>query len=169
VAASEPESCSELLVADLVAFLHGGVAGFVGTATPEGAPELTRGFAPCVAADRRTIDIFVGRAQGAGCLANLDPGRAIAATLGNVLDYRGIQIKGVCAGWRDAGADDNEWVEEFWRLFLANCQGIGLSPGLTIGLRCRDLVRVTLVPREIFRQTPGPGAGGAVEGGTRWG
>jgi len=156
-------------VPELVAFLHAGVASFVGTASPELAPALTRGFAPRVAADRRSIDIFVGRAQAAGCLSNLRPGRAIAATLGNVMDYRGIQIKGVCAGWQDAGADDVDWVEDYWRLFLANCGEVGLAPELIVGLRCRDLLRVTLVPMVIFRQTPGPGAGGAVEGGSRWG
>jgi hypothetical protein len=164
-----PEPCSELLVPELVAFLHAGVASLVGTASSGLMPGLVRGFAPRVAADRRSIDIFVGRVQAAGCLANLGPGRAMAATLGNVVDYRGVQIKGVCAGYQAAGGEDDDWVENYWRLFVVNCGGVGLSPGLIVRMRCRDLVRVTLVPTVIFRQTPGPGAGGAVEGGSRWG
>jgi hypothetical protein len=166
---SAPEPCSELLVPDLVAFIHGGLACLVGTASPDLAPALTRAFAPRVAADRRTLDVFVGRAQAAACLGNLAPGRGVALTAGNVIDYRGIQIKGVCAGWRDADGGDRDWVDDYWRVFPSNCEEVGLPRAVTLGLRCHDLVRITLVPTAIFRQTPGPGAGGAVEGGTRWG
>ena len=154
---------------ELVDFIHAGAAAFMGTASLELAPALTRAFAPRVAADRRTLDVFVGRAQSTACLANLARGRGVAITMGSVTDYRGIQIKGVSAGWQASAAGDAAWVNDYWRLFLPNCQEVGLPPELIGGLRCHDLVRVTVVPVAIFRQTPGPGAGGAVEGGSRWG
>ena len=165
---SEPEPCIDLLVPDLVAFLHSGVVGMIGTAGADLAPAVTRTFAPRVAADRRTIDVFVGRAQSTEALGNLGPGRPIAVTLGNVVDYRGIQVKGVCNGWRDADVADVAWADAYWQLFEVNIAQVGLTPALVGRFRCRDLVRITLVPVSIFRQTPGPGAGAAVEGGSRW-
>jgi hypothetical protein len=159
------EPCIELLVPELVEFIHGGVAMFVGSASAALEPALARGFAPRVAPDRRRIDVFVGRIQSTGALANLTPGRPMAVTLGSPVDYRGIQIKGVSAGWRDPDAADADWVDEYARRFDANCQQVGLTATQAARLRCHDLIRITLVPVEIFRQTPGPGAGGALAGG----
>jgi hypothetical protein len=160
-----PEPCTELFVPELVDFIHGGVAMFVGSASAALEPALTRGFAPRVAPDRRSLDVFVGRIQSSAALANLGPGRPMAVTLGSPVDYRGIQLKGVSAGWRDAEAGDAEWVEEYARRFEANCEEVGLTAAQASRLRDHDLVRITLVPLEIFRQTPGPGAGGALAGG----
>ena len=162
------EPCSELLVPEMVTFLHGGLAAFLGTCGAGLVPALTRAYAPRVAPDRRAIDLFLGRTQAGACLANLAARRPLAFTAGNVVDYRGLQIKGVSAGWQDADAADVEWVDDYWRLFVANCQRVELTAALITSLRCRDLVRVTLVPTAIFRQTPGPGAGSAVAEGTTW-
>jgi len=165
---STPEPCTELLVPELVAFIHGGVAMFVGSSSGALEPAVTRAFAPRVASDRRTMDIFVGQAQSGVLLANVIPGRPMAVTLSSPVDYRGIQLKGVSAGWRAAVADDADWVDEYWRRFSVNAEQSGMAPGLAARLRCHDLVRVTLAPKELFRQTPGPGAGGALDGGARW-
>jgi hypothetical protein len=162
------ELCSELFVPELVTFLHGGLAAFLGTCSADLVPALTRAFAPRVAPDRRALDLFVGRTQAEACLANLGAGRPITFTAGNVVDYRGLQIKGVSAGWQDVGPADAAWVDDYWGLFVANCRVVELAAALTSRLRCRDLVRVTLLPRAIFRQTPGPGAGSAVAIGTTW-
>jgi len=152
-------------VPELVDFIHGGVAMFVGSASPALEPALGRAFAPRVASDRRSVDVFVDRTRSPGVLANLATGRRMAVTLGSPVDYRGIQLKGVSAGWRDVEAADAEWVEEYWRRFDRNCEQLGLTTSQVAGLRSDDLVRITLVPVEIFRQTPGPGAGGALAGG----
>jgi hypothetical protein len=165
---SAPEPCSELLVPELVAFVHSGVAIHVGSADVALVPAVTRGCAPRVAADRRTIDVFVGRAQSAAVLANLAPDRPMAVTLASPLDYRGIQVKGLSAGWGDATDADQMWVEEYWSRFELNCSMIGFSVEHIRHLRCDDLVRVTLVPTAVFRQTPGAGAGGSIEGDSRW-
>jgi hypothetical protein len=162
---STPEPCTGLLVPELVEFIHGGVAMFVGGASAALEPALARAFAPRVAPDRRSIDVFVGRTQSGAALANLAPGRPIAVTLGSPVDYRGIQVKGVSAGWREPDAADAEWVDDYARRFGANCEQVGLTAAQVARLRGHDLVRITLVPVAIFRQTPGPGAGGALAGG----
>ena len=50
----------------------------------------------------------------------------------------------------------------------ANASVVGFSVEHIRLLRSADLVRVTLVPTAFFRQTPGAGAGGSIEGGARW-
>jgi hypothetical protein len=165
---SAPEPCSELLVPELVEFIHSGIVIFVGGSTAALEPAVTRAFAPRVSADRRALDLFVGRLQSLTLLSNAGAGRMLSATLCHVLDYRGIQIKGMSAGWDDADGDDLAWMDRYWERFETNVQQVGLEPSQVARLRCRDLLRIRLVPTSLFRQTPGPGAGGAVEGGGLW-
>jgi hypothetical protein len=163
-----PEPCCDLITADVVAFVHGGVVLLVGTASADRVPALTRGFAPRIAPDRRSIDVFVGRAQSAVCLANLPAGAAISITVGNPVDYRGIQIKGTATDHRDAAAGDAAWLERYRRAFEASLVPVGIPLAQSAHLWCRDMVRITFVPAAIFRQTPGPGAGSAVGAGSPW-
>jgi hypothetical protein len=163
-----PEPCSELLDPDLVAFVHGGVAGMLGTSNADQMPALTRAFAVRVAPDGRTIDLFVGRAQSATCLANIAAGRPMAVLIGSPTDYRSMQMKGEAANCQEPGADDAAWLDRYWRLFEASVDQIGMPPAQSARFRCRDVVRVTFVPTALFRQTPGPGAGSPLAAGPRW-
>lgn len=163
-----PDPCSELLLPDLIAFLHSGVAAMVGTANAGLAPALTRAFAVRVAPDGRTIDLFVGRVQSATCLANLAKGRPIAVTIGSPTDYRAVQIKGTVTGWQEAEGRDAAWIDRHWGLFEASLDQIGIPPARGKSFRSPDLVRVTFVPTVIFRQTPGPGAGSPLAAGPPW-
>jgi len=163
-----PEPCSELLTPEVVTFVHGGVVAMVGSASPDLAPALTRGFAPRVAPDRRTIDVFVGRAQSTTCLANLSAGASMSVIVGNPVDYRGIQFKGTAAGQRDAGAGDAAWLDRCRRLYVEALDRIGIPPVYGERLWCRDMVCLTLAPTALFRQTPGPGAGAPLAAGPPW-
>lgn len=165
---STQEPSAELFLPELVEFIHGGVATFIGSSNAALEPEATRGFGPRVSPDRRTLDVFVGRRQSCAFLTNVAAGRPLAVTLGNVLDYRSVQVKGQGTACRDADGDDIAWVEHYWWLFERCLAQVGLPPEQVMQLRCRDLVRVTLLPGSLFRQTPGPGAGDAVAGGAPW-
>jgi len=165
---SGPEPCCDLITAEVVAFVHGGGVLLVGTASADRVPALTRGFAPRIAPDRRTVDVFVGRAQSAACLANLPTGAAISVIVGNPVDYRGIQIKGTAAGVRDAAPGDADWLARFRRASDESMAQVGIPPAQNAHLWCRDMVCITFVPSAIFRQTPGPGAGSAVDAGSPW-
>jgi hypothetical protein len=163
-----PEPCCELLTPEVVAFVHGGVVAIVGSASADLTPALTRGFAPRVAPDRRTIDVFVGHAQSTSCLANLSTGASMSIIVGNPVDYRGIQFKGRVAGQRDAGADDAAWLERSRRLYVDALDRVGIPRVHGERLWCRELVCLTLVPAALFRQTPGPGAGDPLAAGPPW-
>ena len=77
-----------------------------------------------------------------------------------------MQIKGVSAGWRDAAADDVDWVERYWRLFVASMRrASGIPPAQAMRLRCRDIVRVTLRADGDLPSDAGPGRGRCARGG----
>lgn len=152
----------------MVAFLHGGAAVMVGSAGAGLAPALTRGFAPRVAPDRRTVDVFVGRGQSVTCLTNLAVGAPVAVIVGNPSDYRGVQVKGVTVGQRDATAADAEWLARYWRGFTEAIAAVGIPPAQSAQLWCRDMACITFTPTAIFRQTPGPGAGEPLVPGPPW-
>ena len=166
---SAPEPCCDLITAEVVAFVHGGGVLLVGTASADRVPALTRGFAPRIAPDRRSRR----RVRGARAVRYLprEPaaGRGDArSSVGNPVDYRGIQIKGTAAGHRDAAAGDADWLERFRRGSDESMAQVGIPPAQNAHLWCRDMVCITFVPSAIFRQTPGPGAGSAVNAGSPW-
>jgi hypothetical protein len=154
---------------ELLAFVHGGVATLVGTSDANLVPAVTRGFAVRVAPNGESVDVFVGRAQSSAVLDRLRPGGWLAITIASPLDYRAVQIKGDVTRWQAADAADAVWEERYWCLFAAVVAHDGLSPEQASRLRCRDLVRITVAPRALFRQTPGPSAGEALERGAPWG
>jgi hypothetical protein len=163
-----PAPCHELLLPELVAFLHSGVSTIVGTSSGTLAPALTRAFATRVAPDGRTLDVFVGRVQSATALANVVPGRPIALTIGSPTDYRAVQIKGTVAGRQDPDDGDAAWLQRYFGLLQAALDQIGIPPALSKSLRCADYVRITVLPVVMFRQTPGPGAGSLLAEGPPW-
>jgi len=149
----------------LVAFLHSGVGTMVGISDADLVPALTRGFALRVTADGESLEVFIGRAQSAPVLARLWPGGLLAVTLASPVDYRAMQIKGTVLQWQAAEATDDVWVNRYWELFEKAVGRVGITPAQCARLRCRDLVRITVAPRDLFRQTPGPSAGNALAGG----
>jgi hypothetical protein len=159
---------NQLRSPELVDFLHGGVSAVVGNSDADLVPALARGFAVRVTSDGASIDVFVGRAQSAPVLANLRPGGAVAVTVASPIDYRAVQLKGVVSCWATAEDSDASWVARCWDLFKAAAGQVGISPGQCARLHCRDLVRITVVPGALFRQTPGPSAGNALPRDAPW-
>jgi hypothetical protein len=160
---------NQLRSPELVTYFHSGVSIMVGNSDADLVPALTRGFGLRMAADGESLDVFVGRAQSVAVLARLRVGAGLAITLASPVDYRAMQIKGTVGRWQASKAADLVWLTRYWELFEAAVGQVGISPALCARLRCRDLVRITVAPEALFRQTPGPFAGSALEQGTSWG
>ena len=131
-------------------------------------PALTRGFALRVSPDGAQVEVFVAPAQAAAVVANLAVASPLAFTATNMTDYRSVQIKGTVAGWLAANEADAAWLERYRSLFQAASERTGIPRHLSNTLLCRHLLRVTVVPRALFRQTPGPGAGAPMEDLSAW-
>jgi hypothetical protein len=166
---SASELGSQIQSPDLVAFLHGGVGIVVGNCDASLVPALTRGFAARVAPDGKSLAVFVGRPQSAAVLANVRPGGDVAVTLASPMDYRAVQIKGEVDRWQLADAADADWVARYWDLFEVALGHVGIPPEQCLRMHCRDLVRIAVLPRALYRQTPGPSAGDALPRDIPWG
>jgi hypothetical protein len=152
---------------ELIDFLHSGVAIVVGNAK-DMLPALTRGFALRVSPDGASLGLFLAPAQSAGVVANLAPGSELALTATNMTNYQSVQIKSTVTEWQAADDRDAAWLDRYWALFQAACQSTGVPHHISNTLRCRRLLRVTVAPRALFRQTPGPGAGAPLEDLSAW-
>jgi len=164
---SAPELSLPLRSPDLIDFLQSGVAIILGNAGNM-IPALTRGFGVRVWPDGASVDVFLAPAQSAAVVANLSLGSAVAVTVTNPTDYRSVQIKGIVAGWCLADDADADWLDRYWSLFQAACERTGVPLHVSETLRCRRLLRLTVTPQALFRQTPGPGAGGQMEDLSTW-
>ena len=150
---------------ELKTFLEGPVSVLIGTRDSRLIPEITRVWGPRVADDRRGVSLCVPLATSRKTLDNLETNGEIAVVFSLPTDYRTIQLKGrlfqtgepdsvdlaAVERHRDAFAKINEQhgrtreqVEGFWQA------EIQVSP---------VLVRILFLVRQVFYQTPGPGAG----------
>ena len=143
-----------------VAFAADGRALIVGGVHESGAPHATRGWGFRVGAGLPIVILDADDVDGAACLA---PGRHIAVSAADVRTFQSVQFKGLVVSLSEAAEADHAAVEHYLTAFYDAVVEVD-------GVR-RDLVeRVTpsrysacrFEPREVYDQTPGPGAGAAV-------
>jgi hypothetical protein len=143
-----------------VAFAAEGRALIVGGVHESGAPHATRGWGFRVEAGLPIVILDADDVDGAACLT---PGRRIAVSAADVRTFQSVQFKGVVVSVSEVTEADHAAVEHYLAEFYDAVVEVD-------GVR-RDLVeRVTpsrysacrFEPREVYDQTPGPGAGAAV-------
>jgi hypothetical protein len=150
-----------VLVPDLVAFVHGGVAVTVGTRDADRRPAVTRAWGPEVLADGRTLKLCVIAPPGSSTRANLEANGAIAVGFSPPTIARALQIKGAAASVREPEPAELERAERHLLAFSAEAEQLGI-PG-RVARRFfgapSDFLSVTVSIDEVFDQTPGPRAG----------
>jgi hypothetical protein len=149
-----------VLTPELVDFIHSGVAVGVATRDELMRPVFTRGWGPQVSADRRSLMLCVSAAEGSAVRANLEGNGAIAVGFSPPTIAKAVQLKGVAVVLGEPGVGDLGRVERHVGAFVAECERIGVPPG--IPERMFDgsaLVLISVSIDEGFDQTPGPTAG----------
>jgi len=116
-----------------------------------------------VADEGRELLCLVGRGFTAGLLEGLREFPAMAVTVEEIGPHETYQFKGVVVGSRPAEPSDREIWERLRARFSAAVQRVDPHFGLT-DRQLRDFIpppelALRLALREIFLQTPGPGAG----------
>jgi hypothetical protein len=148
------------LDADLVAFIHGGVAVGVATRNGDLRPAYTRGWGPAVSADGRWLTLCVIAARGSPSRENIEGNGAIAVVFNPPTVGQALQLKGVVAEAREPVAEDLKRAERHLEAFAAEAEQVGAPPGNAQRLFVqRDFLAVTLSIEEVFDQTPGQRAG----------
>jgi hypothetical protein len=149
-----------VLDAEVVGFIHGGVAAGVATRDDDLRPEFARGWGPQVSANGRSIALCLSAPEGSPMRANLERNGAVAVGFSAPTIARAVQVKGVVAAVGEPEAADLERVERHVASFVAECARVGVpaevAQRMFVGA---GLVSIRFSFDEVFDQTPGPTAG----------
>jgi hypothetical protein len=150
---------------ELVEFVESGVSILVGTASADLRPEATRGAGAKVAPDREHVSIWLAESWGARALADVREAGVIAVGFSRLLDNTSIQLKGDGAVALDASPEDRAFLERYRASYVEQLYLAGLPRSLTSRMHLWPAKVVRFRVRDIFVQTPGPGAGARLEAG----
>ena len=145
--------------AELASHIEAGIAIVVATRDDDMRPQITRGWGASVTDDGAALTLCVAAAEGSRALDNLRANGAIAITFSSPTTYRTVQAKGVVTDLRAATARDLARRGEHIEDLLDLVEQVGIERELARRLARGEVVAVTVAVRELYQQTPGPGAG----------
>lgn len=145
----------------LVEFLHGPSFLQLGTRDADLRPRHTFAVGAVVHDDRRTVTVFVPAARAERALDHLRHNGRVALGAGQ-MSHEAYQLKGTFLSSQPTTDQDIARQEVFRaRLVESVRQGYPdeMARPFALGFAYRPGVAITFRVDEIFRQTPGPGAG----------
>lgn len=149
-----------MIEASVASFIEGRVMILVATRNRHHRPMIGRASGARFDADQGTIAVLVSASQWPKAVEHALPQTPISTTFVKPDDYRAYQIKGMIANVRPANAVEDARGAQYVEDMLATLGQLGVSRlQLSTTLSDRDLVRIEFWPRDLFVQTPGPGAG----------
>ena len=143
---------------ELASFLRLGVAALVGTAGSDGRSECVRAWGLIPQPDDRTLTVFIPTAHADRTLSNLATNRRVAVSCSLPTTYEAYQLKGELLGTRDGRESDLPIVEMYREAFLSQTTAIGFTDEYR-NAHYWPVVGLVVGVEEVFRQTPGEGAG----------
>ncbi len=149
--------------AELASFLEVGNSVLVATRNSSLIPCSARGVGVRVLAPDR-IAVFLPKATSAGLFANIEENRILAVCVCSPKNFRTVQLKGRVAATTDCTPDDLDLCEQQMRGFGDAVLQYGNTRKQVRNLWRFDAVRVEVQLTAAYLQTPGPGAGAALDG-----
>lgn len=153
------------LTPDMIDFLASGVSHQLGGCDRHGRPSLCRALAAAVEDDGRLLVLLCGVA-GFEVLDAIRTTGQVSVVFALPQDFSALHVKGSDAVVSAAGPACRALLEQSRRAFDAQLAPFGFAPDYTLawyGVPDDDLVAVRLTPNGAWNQTPGPGAGSALE------
>jgi len=153
-----------MLTPELVDFLAGPVSIGVASGDASARPVYTRvfGIAGEAGTDRATV--YAAEATAGPLLACIQHRPLIAVLVGDCANFQSVQFKGEVVDVRPADPEGDAVVDHITAKVLAVAGPMFGGPFAEGWARfvLRPALAITLVVREIYRQTPGPDAGARV-------
>ncbi|HWA39386.1 MAG TPA: hypothetical protein VG873_16125 [Burkholderiales bacterium] len=146
----------------LATFLEGGVSIVVASSGALNRPTIARAGGCRVAADRRTVTLFLAEPQAAAVLESFRSGGGIAAVFSQPSTHRTYQLKGPAPIVGPLEPGDVPRIEAYVRAFCAEVARLGYRSEAiraVVWSAPQDFVSVSFAPAQAFDQTPGPKAG----------
>lgn len=151
---------------DWAAHLESGVSHRLGGSHADGQPEICRGLAAQALADGRVEVLFLA-STGDRLLAAAQASGRIAYVAAQPGSFRTLHVKGLDAEVFTATPDHLALFERCRERFIAQVEPFGFTRQIIMSiwydLDVQSLVGVRFTPTAAWDQTPGPGAGNAVE------
>lgn len=147
---------------DIAEFLKRGLCVLVATRDAKLSPLCVSASACSLMGPGRAV-VFLPGYESAPALANLRANAAIAVLIEEPTTHRGIQLKGRSLAIREASPTELAHVAEFVARTRAELAEIGFAPTVLERMIFTPCTAVEFSIEHVFEQTPGPGAGRAIE------
>lgn len=147
---------------NIAEFLKRGLCVLVATRDASLMPHCVTGSAVIFTGPGRGV-VLLPAFESAPALANLRANGAIAVLVEEPTTHRGIQMKGRSLALREATAPELKQAAEFVARTKAELSAIGFAPTVLERMNFMPCTAVEFTVEQVFEQTPGPGAGRAVE------
>lgn len=144
------------------AFILGGVATTLASASAARVPSLGRAVGLSVSPDRRRVTALLRRSQAATLLDDIARCGAVAMVCAQPSTHHTLQIKATDAVVHAPESIDTAALARYVEAFHRELAPVGYTLEWTramLGYAPADLVAVSFTPQAIFSQTPGPRAG----------
>lgn len=128
-------------------------------------PLSTLAFGLQRAADDHELTVFVPAVLSPPIVANLRDNGQMAVELVRPSDHRAAQIKGIWLGERRTTEDDRACLTRYHDTLLQEMGLVGVPRSKWDRLAWWPAVALRMEVRDVFAQTPGPGAGRRCEPG----
>ena len=155
-AASGPLSA---LPPDLYALLDGPAIMYIATRNAALEPLSTLAFGLQSAGDDRELTVFVPAVLSPLVVENLRNNGQMAVELVQPSTHRALQIKGVWLGERRTTDDDRALLTRYHDMLLQELNLVGVPRSKWNRVAWWPAVALRMEVRDVFVQTPGPGAG----------
>ena len=145
----------------VVELLHGPAFMQLGTRDAHLRPAHTVVTGAVVHPDRETVTFFLPEGRSARILGDLQDNGRVALGIAFV-SHEAYQLKGTYLSSRPTGDEDLALQDAYGAKLLAAVRQVypeEIARPLVLGFAYRPGVAITFRVEEIFRQTPGPGAG----------
>jgi hypothetical protein len=147
------------LLEELGELIASGVDAYVATRDAENEPESMLAMGARLHAGRGVLTVYLPEALASATLANLEENADVAVTLVRPPTCAAAQIKGKRIGVRPSDETDREFQAIFRGALIEALEIVGIPRSTTRRLTWWPSVAVEIEIRDIFTQTPGPGAG----------
>lgn len=148
---------------EIIDLVESGVSILVGTCDAALRPASVRGAGARVAPSRRAITVYLPIATSERAARNLQENGQIAVGFTRPFDNLAVQIKGRCSRIGLADESERALVEAYVLAYVETTYAVGMPRALIKRVTRWPAWAVTFDARDVFSQTPGPGAG------KRWG
>jgi S-adenosylmethionine:tRNA-ribosyltransferase-isomerase (queuine synthetase) len=153
------DGSDRVLPADLVEFFESGVSILVATRDAALRPTCVRAMGASVRRADNVVTIYVPEVVSSRTVTNLGDNGQVAVTFSRPLTHYSIQIKGTCAAPRRSDDDARRTQERYRAAYAEQLHAVGLPRSATARIVWWPSLAMDVVVRDVFLQTPGPGAG----------